>query len=163
MIVASMAGRVALDNIGAYCMTKYAVVAYSDVLRREMKKFKVKVSTIEPRLFKTAMFFATEGILERNWNETDKQVKELYGEQYYQDLKKRLKGVKKLGRDTNNVDIVINDMIDAVVSKSPNRRYTPVMTFLFRTVPLLALTPQFIVDIVLDMIQIKTKPAVMNK
>ena len=159
-----MAGRVALDNFGAYCMTKYAVVAYSDVLRREMKKFKVKVSTVEPGLFKTAMYFAAEGILERNWNETDEQVKELYGEQYYQDLMKSLKGMKKLGRGENNVDIVVNDIIDAVVSRSPNRRYTPVNTVIFRPLPLLlTFIPQFVVDIFLNMLKIKTKPAVMTK
>ena len=163
-MVESLLGRVALDNFGAYCMTKYAVVAYSDVLRREMKRFKVKVSTVEPGLFKTAMYFALEGILERNWNETDEQVKEIYGEQYYQDLMKRLKGVKKFGRGSKNIDIVVNDIIDAVISKSPKRRYTPVNTFILRPIPLLLpLTPQFVVDIVLNMLQIKTKPAVMTK
>ena len=146
-------------------MSKYAVIGYSDILRREMKKFKVKVTTVEPGLFKTAMFFAAESILERNWNETDIQIKELYGEQYYHDLMNGIQVMVKNVRVNNNVDIVVNDMIDAVVSKSPNRRYSPVQSFIFGPAPyIIGMTPQFVIDMVVGMFfQIKTKPAVMNK
>lgn len=164
VIVASMAGRVALDSFGIYCMTKYAVVAYADVLRREMRKFNVKVSTIEPALFKTNMYYEAEAIFERNWLNTDDKIKELYGEQFYLDLKKRTNTIKKVSQAGKNLDVVVDKMIDAVVSKSPNKRYTPVNAFWLRPVPFfLPVTPQWLVDMVLEMGQIGTKPAAMIK
>lgn len=47
------AGKVAFEGFGAYCVTKHAIEAYSDVLRMEMKKWEVKVSVIEPAGYKT--------------------------------------------------------------------------------------------------------------
>jgi 3-hydroxybutyrate dehydrogenase len=46
--VSSILGRVAAPFMGAYCITKHGLEAFSDVLRLEMKPFKVQVSTIEP-------------------------------------------------------------------------------------------------------------------
>ena len=46
--VASILGRVAAPFVGAYCITKHGLEAFSDVLRLEMKPFQVQVSTIEP-------------------------------------------------------------------------------------------------------------------
>ena len=38
----------------SYCCTKYAIEAFSDILRREMVKFDVTVSIIEPGHFGAA-------------------------------------------------------------------------------------------------------------
>jgi NAD(P)-dependent dehydrogenase (short-subunit alcohol dehydrogenase family) len=46
--VSSVLGRVTAPFMGAYCITKHGLEAFSDVLRLEMKPFKVQVSTIEP-------------------------------------------------------------------------------------------------------------------
>ena len=35
-------------NLGPYCVSKYAVEAFSDVLRQEMCQWGVNVSVIEP-------------------------------------------------------------------------------------------------------------------
>ena len=162
VITASLGGRVTLDNLGVYCMSKYAIISYSDALRREMRKFKVKVSTIEPGLFKTAMFFSAETILENTWNQTNPTVQQLYGEQYYSDNLKQIKTLKKVGMGTKDLDIVVNDMIDAIVRRNPNRSYKPVNTFLLRPVSLfLPITPQFVIDAVLGLMD-RTVPAAMK-
>ena len=42
-----------MEGLGAYGASKHALVAYSDTLRQEMKKWDVKVSIIEPTGFAT--------------------------------------------------------------------------------------------------------------
>ena len=48
-----ISGRISLEGHGAYGMSKHALVAYSDTLRQEMKKWDVKVSIIEPTGYST--------------------------------------------------------------------------------------------------------------
>ncbi len=46
--VSSMAGRVSVPLMGAYCASKFALEAFSDSLRAEAKPFGVRVSLVEP-------------------------------------------------------------------------------------------------------------------
>ncbi|MEK6986492.1 MAG: SDR family oxidoreductase [Candidatus Thermoplasmatota archaeon] len=46
--VSSMAGRVSVPLMGAYCASKFAREAFSDSLRAEAKPFGVRVSLVEP-------------------------------------------------------------------------------------------------------------------
>ena len=46
-----MKGRIAVPHDVGYCVTKYAAEAFSDILRREMHKFGVNVSVVEPGYF----------------------------------------------------------------------------------------------------------------
>jgi NAD(P)-dependent dehydrogenase (short-subunit alcohol dehydrogenase family) len=63
-------------------MTKYAVRAFSDGLRREMVRFGIKVITIEPNLYRTASF-SDQNLLHNSidqiWSQTDEEVKFDYG------------------------------------------------------------------------------------
>ena len=162
VIVASLTGRITLDNIGVYSMSKSAIISYSDALRREMRKFKVKVSTIEPGLFKTLQFFTVDTIIENTWNRTDEQIRQIYGQQYIENQLKQLKTHKTLLRGNNNIDIVINDMIDAIVSKNPKRSYKPINTFLLFWIPIfLPVVPQGLIDFVFGLID-RTVPDAMK-
>jgi len=49
--VSSVKGLLAFPFTAAYTMTKYAVEAFSDVLRLEMRKFGVTVSVVQPGHF----------------------------------------------------------------------------------------------------------------
>ena len=51
MNVTSVKGRLAVPHDVSYVVTKYAGEAFSDILRREMHKFDVKVAIIEPGHF----------------------------------------------------------------------------------------------------------------
>lgn len=51
--MASLAGRFALPGMVGYCMSKSAVISFSDGLRREMKKWEIDVICIEPHLFRS--------------------------------------------------------------------------------------------------------------
>lgn len=46
--IASVAGKVHVPCMGAYCATKFAVCAFSDSLRPEVKKYGVKVLNVMP-------------------------------------------------------------------------------------------------------------------
>jgi NAD(P)-dependent dehydrogenase (short-subunit alcohol dehydrogenase family) len=51
--ISSIAGIGTGGDIGDYAMTKHAVEVYSDVLRKELRRYKIKVSTIEPGEFRS--------------------------------------------------------------------------------------------------------------
>jgi len=46
--VSSMAGRVSVPLMGAYCASKFALEALSDALRVEAKRFGIRVAIVEP-------------------------------------------------------------------------------------------------------------------
>ena len=47
--------RFSAPYIAHYSMSKYSTLAFSDAVRRENKNFGVKVSTVEPFAYNTAM------------------------------------------------------------------------------------------------------------
>jgi short-subunit dehydrogenase len=46
--VSSLAGRVSVPLMGAYCASKFALEAFSDALRAEAKPFRIHVAIVEP-------------------------------------------------------------------------------------------------------------------
>src|SRR5262249_4730856 len=53
--VASVAGRIANPNAGAYAATKFGVVAFSESLRREVHAERIRVTVIEPGMVATEL------------------------------------------------------------------------------------------------------------
>jgi len=51
--ISSIAGIGTGGDIGDYAMTKHAIEVYSDVLRKELGRYRIKVSTIEPGEFRS--------------------------------------------------------------------------------------------------------------
>uniref|UniRef100_A0A0P4XHT6 D-beta-hydroxybutyrate dehydrogenase, mitochondrial-like protein n=1 Tax=Daphnia magna TaxID=35525 RepID=A0A0P4XHT6_9CRUS len=74
--VSSILGRVADPFLGAYCISKFALEAFSEILRFQMVPFNVKVNTIEPGNFLSAVNI-TAGIESMNaatrstWDQLD--------------------------------------------------------------------------------------------
>lgn len=52
----TVTGRVPIEGNGAYAMSKHGLVAFSDTLRLEMRKWGVHVALIEPTGFSTGEF-----------------------------------------------------------------------------------------------------------
>ena len=69
----SLAGRLVFPYFGIYCASKFALEAYSEALKYELKQFGVDVSVIEPGPFPT-------GLLYSGPKEDDKHTLESYGE-----------------------------------------------------------------------------------
>ncbi|KAL6075774.1 hypothetical protein STEG23_026512, partial [Scotinomys teguina] len=84
--VSSVLGRFAFCA-GFYSCSKYGVEAFSDILRREIQDFGVKVSIIEPGSFKTRMTDA-DSVIESSkkvWEAAPEHVKEAYGQHFFDD------------------------------------------------------------------------------
>ncbi|RWS06192.1 hypothetical protein B4U79_05873 [Dinothrombium tinctorium] len=123
IFLSSIAGRVEFPTLTAYSMSKFAVNAFCNSLRREMKRFHVYVSIIEPTVYKTAMG-DKKIILEdfrRIWEKTSDEVKEDYGHDGY---RKNHDYVEAL-MDTriSNCDDVVDAIVEAIRRKEPRCVY----------------------------------------
>ena len=84
--VSSILGRVANPFLGAYCISKFSLEAFSDILRLEMDPLRVKVSIIEPGNFMSAInvIAGKDGLNARTremWDQLPESVKIDYGEE----------------------------------------------------------------------------------
>nr|XP_003217068.1 PREDICTED: retinol dehydrogenase 7 [Anolis carolinensis] len=118
--VTSIAGRFAYSG-GGYSPSKFALEAFSDSLRRELRPFGVKVSIIEPGGFNTKIGNA---IIEHSrilWSRLPDEVKEIYGEKYLEDFIKSF----TQNRSTKNSNFypVTDAMEHALTSFYPRSRY----------------------------------------
>jgi len=121
--VASIAGRLGLPTQAAYCASKYAVEAYSDILRRDMLTWGVTVHIIEPGVFnKTGLYGDFEKGLDRKYQMLSEDVRKDYGEDFYKYVRQALTDV--LGKFGNtNSNLVPEAMMHALLDERPKYRY----------------------------------------
>lgn len=120
-----MAGRLTSQNLPIYSMSKHAAISFSDALRRETRKYGIKVSTIEPMAYKTPMASEEifESTLDKNWERTSDEVKQVYGKEFLLDLKRRKEKATVLLTPGDNIYEVVDLMVEAVRSPDPQIRY----------------------------------------
>ncbi|CAG2210749.1 unnamed protein product [Mytilus edulis] len=125
--VASLAGRNGLPGFSAYTATKFGIIGFSECLRREMKKFNVKVITIEPSMYKTNITDENVIIAQNKelWEKCPDEIKNAYGEHYFNDFLVKIK--ENMLDLTANKDIaqVIDAIEDAICCQYPDTRYVP--------------------------------------
>eukprot|EP00732_Lithocolla_globosa_P001036 Lithocolla_globosa_v1_NODE_445_length_4026_cov_20.129438.p2 type:complete len:331 gc:universal NODE_445_length_4026_cov_20.129438:1058-66(-) len=121
--VSSLAGRIGLPLQAAYCVSKYGVEAYSDVLRRDMNMFGVRVCIIEPGVFnKTGLYSDWQVGLDRLWSSLNPTLKQDYGEAFYQSCRDKLgNAISKLSNP--NPELVPDAMFAALTDPKPKYRY----------------------------------------
>lgn len=126
--VTSNKGRIGMPSNSAFCMTKYGQEGFTDALRMEMKKFGVKVITVEPGNFtgSTAMLSKNklptyEIELEKMWQSSPQEVKETYGRSYMDGMIKSIADYSS--KSSNSIAPVVNTIEMAVISQNPNQRY----------------------------------------
>ena len=138
--VVSLGGRFTFDNGGVYCMSKHSMIAFSDALRREMRKFGVHVVTLEPGLFKTAMTSGTymTDLSCNTWELSEPDVKKSYGKSYLEEQLKCVNRFHETFRSGDNIDIVVDDMIDAIQNCEPRVRYLPIQGLTAKVTSLMA-------------------------
>ncbi|OXB51754.1 hypothetical protein ASZ78_002393, partial [Callipepla squamata] len=120
--VASVMGRLACFG-GGYCPSKFGVEAFSDILRREMRHFGVKVSIIEPGGFRTRMTDpkAAAEELERLWAQLPAETRASYGRRYLETYVHRSVLLHRLS--SPRLSLVTSRMQHALLSRSPRSRY----------------------------------------
>ena len=121
--VNSVAARFAVPGMIPYCMSKYASLAFTEGLRREVSKFGVKVISIEPYFFDTKMT-DEEAIrleVEKLWKASSSEVRESYGEHYMKRMSKQTKLIRPFVN--KSLDPVIQALRHAVTATRPRYHY----------------------------------------
>ncbi|XP_059575301.1 17-beta-hydroxysteroid dehydrogenase type 6-like isoform X2 [Alligator mississippiensis] len=121
--VASVMGRLTLFG-GGYGPAKYGVEAFSDSLRRELRDFRVKVSIIEPGCFQTPIVDVqrVQKSLEQVWSCASANVKEAYGQQYFDCYIEKFKEL--LFTANPKLHLVTDAMEHALTARHPRTRYS---------------------------------------
>ncbi|XP_015785399.1 D-beta-hydroxybutyrate dehydrogenase, mitochondrial [Tetranychus urticae] len=88
VILSSIASRVSLPPLAAYCMSKHCITAFGDCLREEIADAGVKVTTIEPYFYGTDML-RTVNLNEHDdkcWSTTDASIKKVFSQSSYKKM-----------------------------------------------------------------------------
>ncbi len=83
IFVTSIKARLAFPECGPYTCTKWALEAYMDSLRRELKDFNVTVHGIQPGGFKTNLVGTVPEKFKSAWKECSNSTKMEYGEDFF--------------------------------------------------------------------------------
>lgn len=122
--VSSLLGRITMEGNGAYAISKHALVAFSDTLRQEMKKWGVNVSVIEPTGFSTDNM-KEHNILRRKeeiWNSIESdEIRNTYGRRYLDGIYNSI--IEGSGRYPSDLTPVTRAVRSGLLSKRPRQRY----------------------------------------
>lgn len=147
-----MAGRLVFPTLGPYCMSKFAVRAFGDSLRREMRPFDIHVSVVEPMMYRTPLSDpeANFSAVRRRWREMPDEVRDTYSKE---DFKRyHSLGISILEGARKNINEVLNCFMDAIECRTPGPRdfYRPGGIVECIGFEFLQWMPEFIQDRLLD-------------
>lgn len=83
--ISSIAGMTGMIGNSSYCASKYAVEAWSDSLRLELAPFNLKTVKVRPGGFGTPMMDHWAKIFVSKYQQSSKQVQDLFGGKAYED------------------------------------------------------------------------------
>jgi len=111
--ITSIAGRLTTPMCAWYSSSKFALEAYTDALRREVRKFGIKVVIIEPGAMNTGFYEVAE-----------KKVREIkHPKEYNDSVEAFLNEMKKAYKNPPSPKKVVKVIVSAINSKSPKARY----------------------------------------
>lgn len=113
--ISSLAGRLVFPYFGIYCASKFALEAYSEALKYELKPLGVDVTIIEPGPFPT-------GLLYSGPKEASSQVLEGYGEmsEIPKDMLQNFEEFFK-SDDAPNPQLIADDILKLIETTKGNR------------------------------------------
>lgn len=115
--VSSVNGRVATLFSGPYCMSKFALEAFTDCLRQELADWGMHVASVQPGAIETAMW---DKARHADWSaEASKRDLDLYGEAYraFKEFEKQnVEGAVPC-------DVVSRAIFHALTARRPRTRY----------------------------------------
>eukprot|EP00729_Bicosta_minor_P007953 gene7953-18748_t len=121
--VCSVAGRIGVGTWSAYSMSKFALEAFTDCLRREMELWNVKVITIEPGYFKTDLTKPERfrQLMKDNWDKSPACVRDDYGEELFERIAAASsKATTLLG--SSQLELVPDAIVQALTARWPSKR-----------------------------------------
>ncbi|XP_063242396.1 short-chain dehydrogenase/reductase family 9C member 7-like [Bacillus rossius redtenbacheri] len=161
--LSSQAGSFPTFGMSYYAMSKSAVQAFVESLRREMRKWSVSVHGIEPSVFKTAITSSKniDNMLTETWKSCPKDTQSAYGEEYIKTCEEKLNSSRDLFI-SDRLHVVVDDMVDAALGLTPKMIYVPGLFQQFLTWGINTL-PRTFLDLIHDLVlQMKKKPAALE-
>ncbi|CAD6196459.1 unnamed protein product [Caenorhabditis auriculariae] len=122
--VTSVNGRLVSPASGPYVVSKFGAEAYMDTLRQELYHFDVKVSILEPGIFRTplldekAMIDRVEGVWSRLGAETKKEYGENFKNYFATTWNKTY-----VSMSTDKIHYVVDNYYHALTARFPRHRY----------------------------------------
>jgi NAD(P)-dependent dehydrogenase (short-subunit alcohol dehydrogenase family) len=118
--MSSKEGLMAMPLCGPYCASKFALEAFSDTLRLELKQWNIPVCIIEPGTIATQ-------IIERSISSAEECISQMpkhAGELYETCFTAARKTADKILQTAIPVDTVAKTVLKALTDKKPKSRYT---------------------------------------
>lgn len=115
----SILGRIALGFSAPYCMSKFAMEAFTDSLRLEMKPYGVQVAAIEPGVIKTNIWNNLEENIGEIVDELPPEGQQLYGN----DLQVFIATTRRESAQGISPDHVAKAVHHAFTARRPRTRY----------------------------------------
>lgn len=139
--IGSLSGRVASPLLGPYAMSKHAMEAFSDSLRRELAPQGVHVALLEAGPLATPIWERTADETEAAMAEAPPEAERLYGP-----MLTALGGyARNSARQADPVERAVDAIRHALTATRPRRRY-PVGRGVARRLRLMRLLPDAVVD-----------------
>ena len=120
VMISSIGGRVALPLLGPYAASKFALEAVSDSLRREVRRFGIEVSVVEPGGIKTPIWQKGNQTADRLQDEAPPELDELYGDIVRAVRRESAKIERERGLPPSAVAEAVGQ---ALTAKKPKTRY----------------------------------------
>jgi NAD(P)-dependent dehydrogenase (short-subunit alcohol dehydrogenase family) len=119
VFISSTGGRAPVLMEGAYCASKFAVEGLADVLRGELRPWRIDVSVVEPGPTDTGPWHEIQSMLEAMEGNMSTPHRELYA----QHISGMLRLVSTLQTRTVPPDVVARAVEKALTARRPRARY----------------------------------------
>ena len=117
--MSSVGGRMALPGLGAYNASKFAMEAFSDSLRRELRPWDVQVVVVEPGAVKTPIWDRGESRADSLLDQVPEESLRLYAD-LIEGLRSRSRQEAERGVEPHKVAEVV---ARALTARRPRTRY----------------------------------------
>lgn len=122
--VCSVAGYIAGPGTAAYASSKFALEAFSDCLRREMHRWGLHVSVVEPGFMRTPILEGHDRESREVWSKLDEDTKARWGEDFFHDFINYF-DVNPFIVNAENPQKVVKALRHAVMNTAPLIHYRP--------------------------------------
>ena len=117
--VGSVVGIFASPMLGPYCASKYAMEAISDVMRRELKPWNIKVSLLEPGIIAKKIWEKSRIRAERGIKEAPEELLHLYGPL----IERVQKPAADIEKTAQSPEVAVRAVVRALTASRPKTRY----------------------------------------
>lgn len=132
----SICGLLSTPFMGPYCMSKYALEAYSDALRAELRPWGIEVCLIEPGSIATPIWEKSRREGAARYEQFSEEARELYGDR----VQRMRRAAEKMGAKGIPAARVAEAVAHALSADRPRTRYligrdARLLRFMARWVP----------------------------